>query len=182
MENDDLKSLWKEVKTPEKDPTELSKMLKAQNHPVLKSIRRQAVFELLAFAVFLFCYYTMFDGSKKTLFINLILVFAIAFNMLTHLKIYRLQQHFRGSSNLLNDVNSFAEKLKIYQRQTIISKVVLVIGLMLFFTNGILLTDKKWYVIAVIAVVFILQLLLLNNIWQKRIAQIKLTIQDFEST
>ena len=76
MGNDDLKTLWKEVKTPEKDANQLSNMLKAKNHPVLKSIKRQAVFEFLAFAIFLFCYYTMFDGNKKPLLINLILVFA----------------------------------------------------------------------------------------------------------
>ena len=49
MENDDLKSLWKGIKTPEKDANQLSKMMKAKNHPVLKSIKRQAIFEFLAF-------------------------------------------------------------------------------------------------------------------------------------
>lgn len=182
MENDELKSLWKDLKTPKKDENELSTMLKEQNHPVLRSIRRQAIFEFLALAAFLFCYYTMFDGNKKPLLINLILVFAITFNMLNHLKIYRLQQNFRGGSNLLNDVSSFAKKLKTSQIQTIMSKVILTIGMILFFTDGIELNEKKWYAIAFIVVIFILQLLLLNKIWQKRIAQIKLNIQDFENT
>lgn len=180
MENDDLKSLWKELKMPEKDQTELSTMLKEQNHPVLRSIKRQAIFEFLALAAFLFCYYTMFDGNKKPLLINLILVFAIAFNMLNHLKIYRLQQNFRAGSNLLNDVSSFAEKLKTSQIQTIMSKVILAIGLILFFTDGIELNEKKWYAIAVIVVIFMLQLLLLNKIWQKRVREIKLTIIELE--
>lgn len=180
MENDDLKSLWKEIKTPEKDANQLSKMMKAKNHPVLKSIKRQAIVEFLAFVIFLFCYYTMFDGNKKPLLINLILVFAVAFNMLNHLKIYRLQQNFRGGSNLLNDVSSFAEKLKTSQIQTIMSKVILAIGMILFFTDGIELNEKKWYAIAFIVVVFILQLLLLNKIWQKRVREIKLTIIELE--
>lgn len=181
MENDDLKSLWKEIKTPEKDANQLSKMMKAKNHPVLKSIKRQAIVEFLAFAIFLFCYYTMFDGNKKPLLINLILVFAITFNMLNHLKIYRLQQHFRAIENIKDDLKSFAARLKTYQLEVIISKVILLIGLMLFFTNEIEFTEKKWYAIAVIAVVFILQLALINNIWRKRITRIKLTIEDFET-
>jgi len=181
MENDDLKSLWKGIKTPEKDANQLSKMMKAKNHPVLKSIKRQAIVEFLAFAIFLFCYYTMFDGNKKPLLINLILIFAAAFNMLNHLKGYRLQQHFRASENIKDDLKSFAAKLKTYQLEVIISKVILLIGLMLFFTNGIEFTEKKWFAMAVIAVVFILQLALLNNIWRKRITRIKLTIQDFET-
>ena len=182
MENDDLKSLWKEVKTPAKDSNELVKMLKTKNHPVIKSIKRQAIFEFVAFAVFLFCYYTMFDGSKKPLLINLVLVVAVTFNMLNHLKGYRLQQNFRASENIKADLKSFATKLKSYQLEVIISKVILLIGLMLFFTNGIELTEKKWYAVAIIALIFILQLVMINNIWRKRITSIKLTIQDFENT
>lgn len=182
MGNDDLKTLWKEVKTPEKDANQLSNMLKAKNHPVLKSIKRQAVFEFLAFAIFLFCYYIMFDGSQKPLLINLILIFAVAFNMLNHLKGYRLQQQFRASENIKADLKSFAAKLKNYQIEVIICKVILVIGLMLFFTNGIEFTEKKWFAMAAITILFILQLALINNIWQKRITRIKLTIQDFENT
>lgn len=180
MENDELKSLWKDLKTPEKDQNELSTMLKEQNHPVLRSIKRQAIFEFLALAAFLFCYYTMFDGNKKPLLINLILVFAITFNMLNHLKIYRLQQNFRGGSNLLNDVSSFAQKLKTSQIQTIMSKVILAIGMILFFTDGIELNEKKWYAIAFIVVIFILQLLLLKKIWKKRVREIKLTILELK--
>lgn len=181
MENDDLKSLWKKVKNPEKDVNQLSNMLKAKNHPVLRSIKRQAIFEFLAFAVFLFCYYTLFDGNKKPLSINLILIFAVAFNMLNHLKGYRLQQGFRASENIKDDLKSFAAKLKSYQIQVIISKIIWVIGIMLFFTNGIELNEKKWFAMAFIALIFILQLLIIYNIWQKRIARIKLNIQDFEN-
>ena len=54
------------------------------------------------------------------------------------------------------------------------------IGIILFFTNGIELNEKRWFAMAFMALVFILQLLIIYNIWQKRIARLKLNIQDFE--
>lgn len=180
MENDNLKLIWQEIKTPQKSPDELSEIVKEKNHPTLRSIKRQAVFELLASILFLCCYYGMFDGIKKPLFINLILVFAISINILNHLKGYRLQQKFRASNTILKDLKNFASKLKSHRLETLISKVILIIGMMIFFTNGMQLTEKKWWIIGFLTIVFIAQLMLLNKIWANRAEKIKLILRDFE--
>lgn len=180
MENDKLKSIWNSVPTAQKSNTELTEMLKERNHPLLKAIKNQALFELVAFSIFLFCYYSMFDGTEKPLLINFLLVFAIAVNMFHHLKGYRLQQYFRASENIKDDLKSFAAKMKTYQLETIISKIVLVSGLATFFTYGIQFTEKKWLAIGIIVIIFTIQLILLNRIWMNRIRKIKATIGEFE--
>jgi len=180
MENDKLKSIWNSVPTVQKSNTELTEMLKERNHPVLKAIKKQALFELVAFSIFLFCYYSMLDGTEKPLLINLLLAFAIVVNMFHHLKGYRLQQHFRASENIKDDLKSFAAKLKTYQLETIINKIVFVAGMGVFFTNGIKFTANKWLAIGIILIIFTIQLVLLNRIWMNRIRKIKATIGEFE--
>ena len=181
MENDPLKSIWKSVETTQKSPSELTAMFKEGNHPALKAIKKQALFELAGFTIFLFCYYSMFDGAAKPLFVNIILVVAIAVNMFHHYRGYRLQQVFRSRQNLKEDLKSFANKIKSFQIETILSKIIWLGGLLLFFTNGIQMNEKKWLAVIAILTIFLLQLILLNSVWAKRVVKIKTIIQELES-
>lgn len=180
MENDKLKSIWKTIPAQHKSEIELAEMISERNHPILNAIKKQAFVELFAFTLFLFCYYTMFDGEKKPLLANIALVFAIAINMFYHFKGYRLQQLFRSSENVLEDLKRFAVKLKSYKLQTIIAKIIFIAGIGIFFTNGIQLTANKWGAIGLIVIIFIIQLILLNRVWVNRIRKIKATIVEFE--
>ena len=178
MENDPLKSIWKGLYTPQKTETALIEMFKERNHPVLKAIKKQAIFELVAFTLFLFCYFSMFDGMKKPFFINIILIVAIAVNMLHHFRGYQLQQKFRASNSLKDDLNNFAAKLKSYQLETLFSKIIWAGGLMVFFTYNIQFTTNKWWAFAAIVLVLIAQLFLLNKNWAKREVQINNIIKE----
>lgn len=181
MEKDELKSIWKTIAVQPKSDLEITKMLKERNHPVLNAIKKQAFFELFAFAIFLFCYYTMFDGAKKTFLVNLALVFAISINMFHHFKGYRLQKMFRASENVLEDLKRFAVKLKSYQLETLIAKIIFIAGIGIFFTNGIQLTANKWWAIGLIVIIFTVQLIFLNRVWLNRIRKIKATLSEFEN-
>ena len=181
MENDKLKSIWKTIPAQHKSDIELTEMLKERNHPILNAIKKQAFVELFAFTIFLFCYYTMFDGVDKPLLANIALVFAIAINMFHYIKGYRLQQLFRSSENVLEDLKRFAAKLKSYQLETLIAKTLFIAGMGVFFTNGIQLTANKWWAIGLIVIIFIIQLIFLNRVWANRIRKIKATIGEFEN-
>ena len=181
MENDKLKAIWKTVNPPLKNKVELTAMFKEGNHPTLKTIKKQALFELLGFTLFLFCYYSMFDGEANPLFINVILIVAIAVNMLHHFRGYRLQQKFRTSQNLKEDLKSFVTRLKSYQLETLLSKIICATGLTLFFTNGIQMNQQKWWAVVAIVIFFLIQLALLTSIWAKRVGKIKTIIQELES-
>ena len=180
MENDKLKSIWKTIPAQHKSEIELAEMISERNHPILNAIKKQAFVELFAFTIFLFCYYTMFDGAKKPLLANISLVLAISINVFHHFKAYRLQQLFRSSENVLEDLKLFAAKLKSHQLETVIAKTIFIAGMCFFFTNGIEFTSKKWWTIGLIVIIFIIQLFLLNRIWMNRIRKIKTTIAEFE--
>lgn len=181
MENDNLQSIWKTIETPQKSNSELTTMFEERNHPVLKAIKKQALFELVGFTIFLFCYYSMFNGIQKPLFINMILIFAIAVNMFHHFRGFRLQQQFRANQNLKEDLKKFVTKLKSYQLETMLSKIVWIAGMIIFFTANIQFNEKKWWVAVAIAIVLMVQLVLLTRIWSKRIAKLKTIISDLES-
>src|SRR5688572_10026970 len=73
MEQDPLHSAWQAADAAPKNTTALTAMLREGQHPALKQIRRQLIIETLAFTVFLFLYYNLFDGDRKPLYANILM-------------------------------------------------------------------------------------------------------------
>jgi hypothetical protein len=182
MEKDKLQSLWQGINPTQKSQEELSKILKDRSHPVLKSMKKQILIELIGFTAFLFCYYTMFDGAAKPLLINVTLIVAIALPLLHNLKGYRLQKQFKSSSNLKDDLTSFVAKLKSFRVETMIARIAFVFGFLLFFTYNIEFSQGKWWATLLIMIAFSIQLFFLYKIWSGRINRLKLVLQEFSTS
>ena len=56
MEADDLKSDWKSMEPVSRDKETLLLMLQENQHPVLKTIRKQILFEITVWVLFLMVY------------------------------------------------------------------------------------------------------------------------------
>ncbi|WAC41092.1 hypothetical protein [Pedobacter sp. SL55] len=181
METDNLKSVWQDISTPQKNKEELNLMLKQNSHPVLTSIKKQITIELLGFTAFLFCYFTMFDGQTKPLATNLILITAILIQLIFGYKGFLMQSSFRSSTNLNNDLEGFATKLKSYRMEVILARAFFAIGVVAFFTYNINFSISKFWVLAAILIIFSVQLGLLYRIWSKRINRLQLILKEFKS-
>ncbi|MDQ8005722.1 MAG: hypothetical protein REI64_13035 [Pedobacter sp.] len=181
MEIDNLKSAWQEIPTTQKGKDELNLMLKKNSHPILASIKKQLIIELLGFTALLFCYYSMFDGAEKPLFVNIIIAIAIFAPILHHLKGYQLQKQFRSSKNLREDLTDFAAKLKTFRIETLIARIIFFSGIMLFFTYNIEFSESKWLALVVILAIFSVQLFFSYKVWSGRINKLKSVLQEFSN-
>lgn len=181
MEIDNLKSAWQEISTPQKNEEELNLMLKKNSHPILASIKKQIVIEALGFTAFLFCYFTMFDGADKPLAVNLIIIAAILLQLFYGYKGYLMQSGFKSSTNLNNDLESFATKLKSYRMEVMLARVFFAIGVIAFFTYNINFSANKFWALAFIILIFSVQLGFLYRIWTKRINRLELVLEEFKS-
>lgn len=181
MEIDNLKSVWQEISTPQKNKEELNLMLKKNSHPILASIKKQVAIESLGFTAFIFCYFTMFDGADKPLAVNLIIIVAIVLQLFYSYKGYLMQSSFRSSTNLNNDLESFATKLKSYRMEVMLARIIFAVALLIFFSYGINFSTNKFWALGFIIVIFSVQLGLFYRIWNKRINRLELVLEDFKS-
>jgi len=176
MEFNELKSTWNTVKTPEISPTEIQKMLSENRHPVLKNIRKQLTIEIIGWSISLICYYTMFDGDKKPVWINLLLVFSILLPVIHNLMGYRFAKYLVQGSNIQESLKNYLARVKRYAAISIISKQLFLIGLLLFFTYGLSFNTSKAISLVIIGVIFIIQLVLTYRIWAKRLVSLEKSI------
>lgn len=182
MEKDKLSSLWQDIAPARKSKEDLSNMLKERSNPVLKSIGKQIIIELLGFTAFLFCYYSIFDGADKPLFINVIIIIAILAPILHHIKGYQLQKQFKSSNDLKADLTNFVEKMKLLRIATLIARIIFISGMMLFFTYNIDLSASKYLAVGLILMIFTAQLFFLYKVWSARINKLKVVLQEFNTS
>ncbi|OYX82111.1 MAG: hypothetical protein B7Y83_15920 [Flavobacteriales bacterium 32-34-25] len=179
MEIDDLKSDWNAIQSIPKSEETLLLMLQENTHPVLKSIRKQILIEVGGWFFFLLVYYSMFDGAEKPLWVNLVLIGTLLLPILHSIYGYYYNKYLANDSNVKMALEELYNRLQNYALFSIVSRVGFVCGLLLFFTYNIDLTTTKYYSLAVIGVVFLIQLFVLFRIWNKRLKRIRETISSF---
>jgi hypothetical protein len=181
MEMDNLKSVWQEISPAQKEKEELHLLLKKNSYPILASIKKQLIIELVGFTAFLFCYNTMFDGETKPLWINLTIVAAILLQLFYGYKGFSMQSRFKSNNNLTEDLEYFIIQLQSYRFQVLLSRIVFAIALIIFFTYNISFYQRKWWVLAFIVITFSIQLGFLYRLWSKRINKLEATLAEFKS-
>ncbi|MEO6149993.1 MAG: hypothetical protein ABIP28_07525 [Mucilaginibacter sp.] len=173
MELDQLKSAWKDAPAPAKTTEEIKAMLQENKHPVLKQIRKQFTFEIIAWSAFLLCYYTMLDGDKKPAYINAVLIASVLFPILHSLAGYRFSKYLVNGANIRQSLDNYFSKVKVYAFVSVVSRVLYAAGLLVFFSYGIDFNRGKYYLLGVAIAAISTQLFWLGRLWAKRINKLK---------
>jgi hypothetical protein len=179
MELDTLQSAWQNNEPAPKGNSEISAMMRERTHPVLKRIRRQMIIEGIAFTFLLFAYYDLFDGDQKPVYVNVLLVAAMLFALVHTLMGYKLAKGGVTGSTIKQALNNQLSKLKVYALISVISRVGVAGCLLFFFTSIITFTAQKYWLLAAMILLFVIQIMLLSGIWLKRIRQIKNAMESF---
>lgn len=179
MELDELKSGWNNIKMPTKPTEEIQLMLLENKHPVLKGIRKQLVIEIIAWSVFLLCYYTMFDGNLKPKWINMILIVSVVLPLIHNLMGYQFARYLVNSNTIRESLENYLSKVKVYATVSITSRLFLMIGFLLFFTYGLHFNTYRYVSLGAIILIFVVQLFLLCKLWAKRLKNLKNAVTAF---
>ncbi|SKA18233.1 hypothetical protein [Sediminibacterium ginsengisoli] len=178
MEDDELKSVWKSIEPHPKTERELGAMMKEKTHPVLQGISRQMKLEITGWIAFLACYYTMFDGAARPFIINLLLIIAVLTPLLHNLYGYHLARHLAEPVAITDYLKNRTAKLKNYVISSIISRLVFACGLVLFFFYNVNLAGTKYITaLIIIALVMLVQVFILYRIWNRRIGDLRKTLE-----
>ncbi|MFL9831478.1 hypothetical protein ABS764_11530 [Flavobacterium sp. ST-87] len=180
MELHDLKSDWKAIEADSKDEATLVRMLQENKHPVLKSIRKQILLEITGWVLFLMVYYSMFDGSEKPFWVNLILIISLLLPILHNVYGYYHNRYLTDNSNIKIALVQLYIRIKKFALIAVIARLGFISGLLVFFTYGIQFTMPKYFLLLFTTVIFLIQLRILYRIWIKRIIQIQDCIHTLE--
>lgn len=178
MELDDLKSSWNSTISQPKTENDLHLMLKENNHPALKRIRKQIVIETAGWLVFLLCYYTMFDGAAKPLIANAMLVIAVLAALLHNLTGYSFSKNLVVDKDIKTALLAWLAKMKLHARVSIVLRVIFIAGLLTFFCWNVSIDARRYVLLAAGLILLVIQLVVLNSIWMGRIRSIRNTLNS----
>lgn len=178
MEEDILKSAWQSMVTEPKSNAAIKDMMQERSHPLLKRMRRQLIIEIAAFAVFLFVYYDFFDGDRKPLYANVLLVMGLLFVIIHNVTGYTLTRQPVTGNTIKQALAGHLARIKNFAIISIIIRVLAAACLLLFFTATVTFTEHRYWILAVIILLVIAQMVLLLRIWTKKIGELRGTIND----
>lgn len=180
MELNELKSLWDSIETPAKTNAEMRGMLSERIHPVLKSIRQQLVIEMVGGSVFLIVFYTMFDGEKKPVYINVILAASLLLVSVHNLLAYRNAKHVVSGANIKLSLQNYSRKVKAYLTTSMLLRMLLIVSFVLFFTHNIIFISRKYFSLVAIILMFLIQLAMFYRLWTRRLKHLAKAIESLD--
>jgi uncharacterized membrane protein len=173
MEQDALFSAWQAADSAPKNNDALIAMLSEGQHPVLKHIRRQLLIETIAFTIFLFLYYNLFDGDRKPLYANLLIVAGMLLVITHNIIGYVFTKRSIKGNNIKQSLEHHLVSLKKHAVLSIMCRALMAGCLLLFFTSVITFNGNKYWALAAITLIFVVQLILLWGIWRRRVIKLK---------
>lgn len=179
MELNDLKATWSTVESPKISTQKIREMASEKMHPILSGIRKQLTIEIMVWSIFLICYYSMFDGDKKPVWINALLVLSVLLPIFHNLMGYRVAKYPVQGTNIQESLKNHLSKVKTYAVVSILTRQIYLIGFLLFFTYGLSFNSSKYISLLIISLIFLVQLFMSCRIWAKRIKSLGLAVKSF---
>jgi hypothetical protein len=173
MEQDALRSAWSAANTTAKNNNELIAMLRDGQHPVLKHIRRQLIIESIAFTIFLSLYYNLFDGDRKPLYANLLIAGSMLLVIIHNILGYVFTKRSITGNTIKQSLEHHLVTLKKHAVLSIMCRALMAGCLLAFFASVISFNTSKYWALAAIVAIFLVQLIALWGIWLKRIRKLK---------
>jgi hypothetical protein len=176
---DELKNDWNNLR-PENTGMKEQPMIKKGNNQ-LNAIRLRLAIEMVSYLLFLAVYYTMFDGDRKPLYANLLLVGSFLMVIIHALTGYLAAKNVISGANILQSMANYHKKLKGYAVVSLLTRTVSLVCLLIFFVSSIELnTDKNWTLFGLVMLVAI-QAYLNYKIWSAKIKRIGDCIENWQS-
>lgn len=179
MNIDDLKSDWQSAGQESLSEKELAMMTRVRNHPTLRKLRVKFMTEIAGLTAFLFLFYDGFDGAEKPLIINISLVISIIIYITNNVLSYFHIQNPLVSGNIREALAKQTRSLKKLAVLSLTSSVVYAAALIFFLTYQTAFTQRKYIILSVLIITFLLLFYYSWITWQRKITHFKQLEADF---
>lgn len=179
MELNDLKSVWKNAGRTSKSEEDLYQMTKINNHPSIKKIRTKLIFETIGLILFLLIYYNWFDGDKKPLYANLLLITGVLLFIINDITGYVFTLKPVIGLNLKTSIHIYYVRIKRLSVFSIIISLLYSVSIIIFFTSVISFTKEKYLFLTGTIVILLIMIYFSYKIWSNWIKKIKQLLEEF---
>jgi hypothetical protein len=179
MNIDQLKTDWKNLRPENTAIRQQPIIKKGSNH--LNAIKLRLAIEMLSYVLFLAVYYTMFDGDRKPLYANLLLVGSFIMVIIHNLTGYLAATNILSGDDILQSMTKYHRKLKVYAIVCLLTRTVSLICLLIFFVSSVELDTKKNWILAGLCLLVPIQAYINHKIWFARIRRIGDCIENWHS-
>lgn len=179
MDIDDLKSDWQSAGQESLSEKELAMMTRVRNHPTLRKLRVKFMTEIAGLTAFLFLFYDGFDGAEKPLIINISLVISIIIYITNNALSYFHIQNPLVSGNIREALAKQIRSLKKLAVLSLTSSAVYAAALIFFLTYQTAFTQRKYIILSVLIITFLLLFYYSWITWQRKITHFRQLEADF---
>lgn len=180
MDLDSLKANWNQVGSGQKSQNDLLLMTKLKNHPHIKRMKLRFALEAALLVVFITIYYDAFDGSTKPLWVNLLLIGSSIVFLSIRIFSWLMLRNPAIEDNLKQSLQSFQLMLKRIGVSLLLSALLFGLSILIFFTESVELTQRKYAVLTLALVTLGIMLYLSSRNWLKKIKEINSTLSEFQ--
>ena len=181
MNIDELKNDWKNLQPDNTGKKEQSFQTKGRGNCQLKAIRLRLAIEMVSYVLFLAVYYSMFDGDRKPLYANLLLVGSFLLVIIHSLTGYLAAKNIISGENILQSMTKYHKKLKGYAVVSLLTRTASLICLLIFFVSSIELNAEKNRMLFGLVLIVAIQAYINYKIWSARIKKIGDCIENWQS-
>ena len=181
MDANNLKLIWQKAGGAGKSESEIKRMTNIINHPSLKKIRTKLLIESISLTFFLFIYYDWFDGNTKPFYLNALLASSLIAYILNDVVGYiSISRPIRGE-NLKISIEKYYAGIKRLSVYSLITSFLYGTVMIFYFSSGLILNNKKSFILVGIVIFLLLMTYFSYRTWQKWIESLKMQINEFKS-
>ena len=118
-------------------------------------------------------YIYFFDGDRKPLYANVLLIGAMLFVIIHNIIGYMLTRRGIKGNNIKQSLEDRLSKMKTYATVSIATRMAAAICLWLFFISVIKFDVDRYWMLAAVILAVVAQLTVLSRIWKGRIKRMK---------
>lgn len=181
MELNDLKQGWQNAGGALKTEADLATMTKIAHHPALKKIRFKLVVETIGLLFFLVVYYDWFDGDKKPLWANILLVTSLLLYLMNHVVGYLSIARPVENLDLKSSVQNYLTRIKRLSLLSLAISFVYSVCFIVFFSSVIHFTKEKALLVLGVAIVLFQILFFSQRTWAKWVKKLQAQANEFNS-
>jgi hypothetical protein len=180
MELDELKSSWQSAGGAFKIEADILTMTRISNHPSLKRIRRKLVFEAIILAFMLVVYYDWFDGDKKPVYANVLLVSSLLLYIINDIVGYISMLNPVSGINIKDSIKNYLIRIKRLAICSLLVSFLYSVCLILFFTSVIKFTKEKNFILLAMFIILTQLMLWSYRVWRNRIRSLSDQVKELE--
>ncbi|TDE17556.1 hypothetical protein [Dyadobacter psychrotolerans] len=169
MDIKDLKAEWQKAGSGSVNEETLKLMTKISQHPTLRKLRIKLISEAIFLIILLFVYYDGFDGDKKPIYVNVLLVLSILLYITNNfLGFLFIKNPVRGN-NIIVSLQKLCLVLKRMTVFSLLSSTIYAATLIFYFSVSVEFTFLKYILLGTMMLIFVIISFFSYKKWKQKI-------------